>query len=100
MAEHINKAELMAHIESEIREWGEDYDAEQILGDIEDFPAADVVERKHGEWIKERHPRMKYFQYKCSKCKKFSGLNDEEWIWKPNYCPNCGADMKNDADGN
>lgn len=44
MAGYINKAELMAHIESEIREWGEDYDAEQILGDIEDFPAADVVD--------------------------------------------------------
>ena len=43
MDEYIDKAKLMSHIESESREWGEDYDAEQILGDIEDFPAADVV---------------------------------------------------------
>ena len=65
-----------------------------MIDEVYDFPTADVVERKHGEWIKERHPSMKYFQYKCSECKKFSGLNDEEWIWKPNYCPNCGADMR------
>lgn len=30
----------MSRIESEYRQWGEDYDAEQILGDIEDFPTA------------------------------------------------------------
>ena len=34
----ISRSTLMSHIESERRQWGEDYDAEQILGDIEDFP--------------------------------------------------------------
>ena len=36
----ISRSTLMSHIESEHRQWGEDYDAEQILGDIEDFPTA------------------------------------------------------------
>ena len=36
----ISRSTLMNHIESERRQWGEDYDAEQILGDIEDFPTA------------------------------------------------------------
>ena len=36
----ISRSILMSHIESERRQWGEDYDAEQILGDIEDFPTA------------------------------------------------------------
>lgn len=36
----ISRSTLMSHIESERRQWGEDYDAEQILGDIEDFPTA------------------------------------------------------------
>ena len=44
MAEFISKAAIVAHIEEQSREWGEEYDAEQILGDIEDFPVADVVE--------------------------------------------------------
>lgn len=33
----ISKSALIAHIEREYRQWGEDYDVEQILGDIEDF---------------------------------------------------------------
>ena len=36
----ISRSTLISHIESERRQWGEDYDAEQILGDIEDFPTA------------------------------------------------------------
>lgn len=29
--------------------------------------------------------------YRCSECGEFNGFND-------NYCPNCGADMRGDAD--
>ena len=35
-----SRSALMSHIENERRQWGEDYDAEQILGDIEYFPTA------------------------------------------------------------
>ena len=40
----IDEKELISHIENQYRQWGEEYTAEQILGDIEDFP-------KVGEWI-------------------------------------------------
>ena len=40
MSDLISRKALTEHIESEYRQWGEDYDVEQILGDIEDFPAA------------------------------------------------------------
>lgn len=47
--ELISRKALMSHIESEHRQWDEDYDAGQILGDIEDFPTAydmdKVIER-------------------------------------------------------
>lgn len=48
----IDEKKLITHIEKQYREWGEEYDAEQILGDIEDFP-------KVGEWIpvEERMPK-------------------------------------------
>lgn len=36
----ISRSALMSRIESERRQWGEDYDIEQILGDIEDTPTA------------------------------------------------------------
>lgn len=45
----IDEKKLISHIEKQYREWGEEYDAMQILGDIEDFPKVDgwipVVER-------------------------------------------------------
>lgn len=40
----IDEKELISHIEKQYKEWGEEYDAGQILGDIEDFP-------KINEWI-------------------------------------------------
>lgn len=39
MNEYIKKQELVEQIEHERDMWGEDYDAEQILGDIEDMQA-------------------------------------------------------------
>lgn len=47
----IDEKKLISHIENQYRQWGEEYTAEQILGDIEDFP-------KVGEWIpvEERLP--------------------------------------------
>lgn len=47
MTDYINRKALMRKIEEEAHTWGEEYDARQILGDIEDFPAADV----RPEWI-------------------------------------------------
>ena len=44
MPEYIERSKLMDHIELNAREHEESYDAWQILGDVEDFPAADVVE--------------------------------------------------------
>lgn len=48
----IDEKKLMTHIENQYREWGEEYDACQILGDIEDFP-------KINKWIpvKDRLPK-------------------------------------------
>ena len=47
----------------------------------------DVVEVAHGEWIyKGRDPRIEQI-YKCSVCERYN------WE-KSNYCPNCGAEMR------
>ena len=39
MDDLISRKALISHIENQSREWGEDYDAQQILGDIEDMPS-------------------------------------------------------------
>lgn len=65
--------------------------------DIRELPAADVRPNVRGKWTKELHPNVRYNQYKCSICGEFSGHDSEGWIWKPNFCPNCGADMREES---
>lgn len=47
MDDLISRHAAMNHIENEHREWGDEYDAMQILGDLEDFPPAQQGQR----WI-------------------------------------------------
>lgn len=58
MSDLISRSALMSRIESERRQWGEDYDAEQILGDIEDAPAVydvDKVVEKLEDYLFEKY---------------------------------------------
>lgn len=87
MSDYISKKKLISHIEAEYKSFGEDYDALQILGDIEDFP---TVERPHGEWKYESYGQY-LSTYKCSNC-GFHG--DKQWI----CCPYCGTDMRGKND--
>ena len=45
MSDLISRSALISHIEREYREYGEEYDVEQILGDIEDMPTAYSVDK-------------------------------------------------------
>ena len=87
MAEYIEKGALMNHIESEARIWGDDYDAHQILGDIEDCPPADVRPVRRGSWIISCDGWYPY----CSCCKQEPPGREVSY-----FCPNCGADMRGD----
>ena len=55
---------------------------------IDDQPAADVVEVRHGEWISDDADII----FHCSECDtQVSTSWDYESDW--DYCPNCGAKM-------
>ena len=65
---------------------------------INNTPAADVVERKKGKWINHRND-MGHNIADCSGCGEAMQWYDPDT--RPNYCPNCGADMRgksNEAD--
>ena len=59
------------------------------LRTVKRLPAADVVEVKRGYWIEV----TKNMSWKCSECGELSCCN-------PNFCHNCGADMRERRDNN
>lgn len=89
MADLISRSALMRHIENEYREWGEEYDALQILGDIEDAPAAETEPVRRGAW---RH-------YEGTLTCLICGAEFDDGIMEycgddvPHRCLECGAIM-------
>ena len=59
-----------------------------MVVDIEDIPAADVRPVRRGKWVD--HPRWKWIYAECSECEVVSDV-------KSNFCPNCGADMREES---
>lgn len=61
-------------------------------GIVENAPAADVVEVRHGTWIADDD--CGDIVLSCSLCDEHYWTSAEEAEkHKPNYCPNCGARM-------
>lgn len=64
------------------------YTHNEVCRFIDRQPAAGVVERKRGEWdAKVMKDIGTYTVYWCSECNCVS-------YFKHNFCPNCGADMR------
>lgn len=100
MKQYIEKAALMDHVEREARRWGFDYDYEQILGDIEDFQTADVRPVVRGKWEVvdwveyDGHGECVHYPKEGLCCTNCKNAFKKKLLWKDNYCPNCGADMR------
>ena len=64
--------------------------------EINDIPSAD---RPQGEWITEYNGNgwNDCWDYTCSNCGKKYERADVV-LYKANFCPNCGADMRKGAD--
>ena len=64
--------------------------------EIADMPAADVAPVVHGHWI-SKNPHGYEWTFVCSNCDYADGypFNDRH-----NYCPNCGAKMDGETEGN
>lgn len=97
MAEYIEREALIKHISANGNpdNLPEGYVATPndvyvfAIAAVETFPAADVVERKRGEW--EFKPPN---GWACSACGEWGLMIDNRGICKSNFCPNCGTDMR------
>lgn len=65
-------------------------DSAALCNDIDEFPAADVRENRHGRWIETDSHEPCWF--KCDQCGRLSDI-------KEIYCPTCGASMANTTCG-
>lgn len=105
MKEYIDKAALMLHIAGvKIHlkgdsEWITGYrDALQAVWEtVQKFPAADVVERKRGEWVRKEDECCYWFE--CSVCGEEPAKLHGNYDFFSNFCPNCGCQMVGDEDG-
>ena len=68
------------------------YSREDAADCIRYMDAADVAPVRHGRWVNEQMivgGFAETWACDCSVC----GRTQREPLWKPNYCPNCGAKM-------
>lgn len=66
---------------------------------VKNLPAADVRPVVRGKWVKADYeeddwPFPEDMFYLCSNCTTRHGFVGEQ----PNFCPNCGADMRGEQD--
>ena len=70
--------------------------ADDIMTWLADAPAVDAVEVVHGVWVGTADGyadgELVYDMWECSECGYDADGADEKPDW--NYCPNCGADMR------
>lgn len=60
---------------------------------IEEAPTIDAVPVMHGRWITSGKEVCGDRQYFCSACNQ-EYWETQSWPKRANYCPNCGADMR------
>ncbi len=103
MAEYIEREALIQQMADNFRQgvWdGCDRGEYQIAENtILEAPAADVVERKRGEWkvILDDYD-CELMICSCCKAEFYDGDNDTI-DHLHNFCPNCGADMRGEEHG-
>lgn len=63
---------------------------------VQAIPAADVAQVRHGAWIPSPCPGIENgYLVVCSKCSLEVYISND--CEPTNYCPNCGAKMRGDA---
>lgn len=91
MNKYINANELKLILNREHLNYSQMIEKKFVLNAIDKMPSADVAEVKHGEWINKR-TMVHDGEFYCSACDFVLDTFMQAVFY--NYCPNCGADMR------
>lgn len=64
---------------------------------IKKIPTADVVEVRHGEFVRKEDDACWWLE--CSLCSEPPPKNRYGFYYQSEYCPNCGAKMDGNGEG-
>lgn len=66
-----------------------------VVAELEAIPAADVAPVRRGKWVTDE-----YGNFVCSECRKEPFYDDLGFGYIcSDFCPDCGADMREDSHG-
>ena len=89
MAEYIDKEDLIKQLEE--RPMLPFVEKNFLIGVLSVVPSADVQPVKHGKWL----PIIEANEYgDAYQCGTYCSECGETLQSEPNFCPNCGADMR------
>lgn len=103
MDKYINREALInAFQDDEYQVLGEFFPLDEAIAVINEQPAADVVEVRHGEWQVEVYGQRKnYRDVICPICcVNYACHTGMLQLQRFSYCPNCGAKMDGVPDTN
>ena len=78
-----------------------DFPRMDIAARLHDIPAADVRPVERGKWVEKKHATMHPEDYFCRmalSCSICGHEIDYGRGYGPNYCGNCGADMRKEIE--
>ena len=102
MAEYIEREKAIDRIKPHVKPttvYGEGYmqAIEHAVDILELIPAADVQPVKRGHWI-DMGDHEQCSECKATRLKEFQSYYGKVSRWeKTNFCPNCGADMREEV---
>lgn len=91
MKEYIERAAAIGIIKT--GGFWEEEDKEVAITCVEQTPAADVVEVRHGSWIFDHMTGERAYYANCSECGNRKHFVNQEAAQKEKYCSLCGARM-------
>ena len=93
VSEYIKLEDAIKELQNKITYRGEPMPDGYFKFVLKDIPSADVVEVRHGRWLRVGQGFFDPNEFLCFECSICRCMLDNHIKVEQNYCPNCGARM-------